>query len=338
MELGFMKFSGALLAVALVLSWTGVDASASEPEPVPPRTAIRIAAVGDMNGVRNSDPASPSGRNGAAIAASLQAGTLDAFLGLGDFQYSAPVCADYVNYWSPLWGGTKSKLYWISGPNHDWQPGRNTEQDDFMSGHCPGDATKSAANQQHGWINNGQPYSFDLGRWHFAMLSTALWRYYPSRAAAVTAWLDQDLAAAKAAGQHLAVAYHDPYFTSDTAEHSAAVEVKPWVDVIDKYDVRLTLSGSQHNYERTCPVLADGTCTPGTGEGTTAFQVSTGGVRLRDFTSSPAYIDTRFSDTHGWLRLTLWDDGAFRWRFMPVDGSSTDIGGRGAPTSVPCGP
>ena len=144
---------------------------------------------------------------------------MDAFLGLGDFQYSAPVCADYVNYWSPLWGGTKSKLYWISGPNHDWQPGRNTEQDDFMSGHCPGDATKSAANQQHGWINNGQPYSFDLDRWHFAMLSTALWRYYPSRAAAVTAWLDQDLAAARAAGQHLAVAYHDPYFTSDTAEH-----------------------------------------------------------------------------------------------------------------------
>ena len=296
------------------------------PEPV------RIAAVGDMNGFRTTSESSASGRNGAAIAAELKAGTLDAFLGLGDFQYDTAYCDDYVKYWSNLWGDTKSELYWISAQNHDWQPGRNEDLDNFMNGVCLGDTTKSRANEEQGWIENGEPYSFDLDNWHFAMLSSALWRYDPARAREVTGWLDRDLAAAKKEGQHLVVAYHEPYFTSDTAEHTRAANHKPWIDVIDKYDVRFTLSGSQHNYERSCPVLADDTCTSESGTGTTAFQVSTGGIGLREFTSSPEYIVKRFSDTHGWLKLTLEDDGGFAWQFMPVAGPSTDTGSRPAPS------
>ena len=326
-----MKLSGALLAaVALLLASAGHDSSARGPDPGPgrPDKSIRIAAVGDMNDVRTTDPSSESGKNGAAIAAALKARTVEAFLGLGDFQYGAAHCRDYVKYWDSLWGGTKAKLYWISAPNHDWEPGRNEDLDNFMNGRCRGDTTKSAANRKEGWIANGEPYSFDLGNWHFAMLSSALWRYRPARAAVVTRWLARDLAAAKKKGKYLVVAYHDPYFTSDTADHGPAVEVKPWVNVIDKYDVRLTLSGSQHNYERSCPVLADGTCTARTGTGTTAFQVSTGGIGLREFTSSPSFLAKRFSHTHGWLKLTLHDDGGFSWQFMPVSGPGTDTGRR----------
>ena len=322
-----MKPTGALLAaVALMLALSGCNSS--DPGPARPDTSISIAAVGDMNGEQTTDPSSESGRNGAAIAAALKAGTVDAFLGLGDFQYDTAHCEDYVEYWNSLWGDTKSELYWISAPNHDWEPGRNEDLDNFMNGQCPGDTTRSAANEEEGWIDNGDPYSFDLGNWHFAMLSSALWEYDPDGAAEVTRWLAEDLAAAKEEGKYLAVAYHEPYFTSDTEEHTPAVEAKPWVDVIDEYDVRLTLSGSQHNYERSCPVLADGTCTADTGTGTTAFQVSTGGIGLREFTSSPSYIAERFSDTHGWLKLTLEDDGGFRWEFMPVSGSGTDTGRR----------
>ena len=46
--------------------------------------------------------------------------------------------------------------------------------------------------------------------------------------------------------------------------------------------------------------------------------MSTGGIGLREFTPSPSYIVKRFSDTHGWLKLTLEDDGGFTWQFMPV--------------------
>jgi hypothetical protein len=320
---------------ALLLAFAGYGSSDSgaDPGPVRAHTSVRIAAVGDMNGERNTDPSSASGKNGAAIATALGARTVDAFLGLGDFQYDTARCEDYVSYWSTLWGGAKSKLYWISAPNHDWEPGRNEDLDNFMNGQCPGNTTKSAANREKGWIDNGEPYSFNLGNWHFAMLSSALWRFDPAQAAEVTQWLARDLAAARDQGRYLAVAYHDPYFTSDTAAHGPTVEVKPWVDVIDRYDVRLTLSGSQHNYERSCPVRADGTCTSRKGKGTTAFQVSTGGVGTREFTSRPDYIAKRFSNTYGWLKLILRDDGAFRWRFMSVSGPGTDAGRRPAPSS-----
>ena len=33
-----------------------------------------------------------------------------------------------------------------------------------MNGQCPGDGTLSAINAQRGFIGNGDPYSFDLGR------------------------------------------------------------------------------------------------------------------------------------------------------------------------------
>src|SRR5688500_10863785 len=100
-----MTLSGALpAAVALLLALAGCDSSGSAGSD----SAIRIAAVGDMNGVRTTDPSSESGRNGAAIAAALEARTVDAFLGLGDFQYDIARCEDYVEYWNTLWGGTKS--------------------------------------------------------------------------------------------------------------------------------------------------------------------------------------------------------------------------------------
>ncbi len=108
----------------------------------------------------------------------------------------------------------------MSAPNHDWRPGRNEDLDDFMAGRCPGDVSRSATNADGGFLENGTPYSRDFGNWHVAFLSSALWRYEPERAHRVTEWLDRDLSAARAAGRHLAVVHHEPYFTSDTAAHS----------------------------------------------------------------------------------------------------------------------
>ena len=309
---------------------TTLEAGSPQPtsDSVSPAGDVRIAAVGDMNGVRNADPDSPSGRNGAAITRLVRNNEIDAFLGLGDFQYDVAYCADYVKYWTPLWGGTKPKLYWVSAPNHDWKPGRNEDLDNFMNGQCPGSKTKAAINQQRGFIGNGKPYSKDFGNWHFAFLSSAHWQYNPSQARELTTWLDNDLAAAKAAGKHLAVVHHEPYFTSNTKEHDRARDHKPWIDVMWKHRVRLTLSGSQHNYERSCPVNNADQCVS---DGITAFQVSTGGIGLRSFTSSPSYIVKRFSNTHGFLRMTLHGNGSFDWNFVPTTGSETDAGTRPAP-------
>ncbi|PTT69857.1 hypothetical protein DBR22_02685 [Arthrobacter sp. HMWF013] len=319
---GVATTAAALMAVSIA----GCTSGPEPPDRQSPAAEVRIAAVGDMNGPKTTDPDSPSGRNAAAITRLVQDNEIDAFLGLGDFQYDIADCADYVKYWTPLWGGTMPKLYWVSAPNHDWEPGRNEDLDNFMNGQCPGSKDKAAINEQRGFIGNGRAYSKDFGNWHFAFLSSAHWRYNPKQAESLTAWLDEDLAAAKAAGKHLAVVYHEPYFTSNTDEHERAADHKPWIDVMWKHRVRLTLSGSQHNYERSCPVDNADQCVS---DGMTAFQVSTGGIGLRPFTSSPPYIEKRFSDTHGFLRLTLRDDGSFDWNFVPTSGSSTDSGTRG---------
>jgi hypothetical protein len=143
-----------------------------------------------MNDFKNVAPDSPSGKNGAAITQLVEKNEIDAFLGLGDFQYSTAYCDDYVQYWERLWGGTKPKLYWVSAPNHDWEPGRNEDLDNFMNGQCPGSTAKAAINEEQGFIRNGKPYSKDFGNWHFAFLPSALWRYNPTEAQAITEWLD----------------------------------------------------------------------------------------------------------------------------------------------------
>jgi len=315
-------------STSIDVAWVRVYDTPSATGRFPATADVRLAAVGDMNPPRNISRTSASARVGASIASALADRRVNAFLGLGDFQYSVGRCAEYVAYWRMLWGATKSRLYWVSAPNHDWQPGRNEDLDDFMNGQCPGDPSTSAINAERGFIGNGEPYAEEFGKWHIVFLSSALWRYDVDRAVQVTNWLDQDLAAAQARGSHLAVVYHEPYFTSDTDTHSRASEQRPWIDVMYKYHVRFTLSGSQHNYERSCPVDNRDSCVV---DGMTAFQVSTGGVPLREFTSDPPFIVKRFSDTHGWLELILQADGSFSWVYHSVDGPGADTGSRPAP-------
>ena len=302
------------------------------PGPVaePPQEGdVTIAAVGDMNPPRNTSPRSASAKNAAAIIAGLEEGRLSHFVGIGDFQYDQSTCAALTDYWAQLWGAAVPQTFWTAAPNHDVEPGRNDDLDRFMNGECPGSSSVSATNRsQGGFVDALDFYSFDLGAWHVAVLPAALWRYDRVEAEALTREIDADLAAAKAAGKHLAVVHHEPYYTSPTSAHERYSPLKPWIDVLWKHRGRLTLSGSQHNYERSCPVDNADRCVP---DGMTAFQVSTGGIGLREFTSRPDYIAERFSDTWGFLELTLRADGSFAWEFRPTSGEmQADSGARPA--------
>ncbi len=296
--------------------------------------SIVIAAVGDMNPENNTYALSPSGKNATAITAGLANGSIDAFFGLGDFQYQQGTCSTLVNAWGKLWSPVIPKTYHIAGPTHDSASATDElGYRQYFNGQCAGSAAKSAAVQAKGAsIGPYDFYSFDIGNWHFAALPTAAWRYDTTKANSITAELDADLARAKAAGKHLGALYHDPYFTGETSSHGPETKVKPWIDVLDKYGVRLTLSGSQHNYERTCPVNKAGVCQTN-GSGMTAFNVSTGGIGLRPFKPDvpvPSYTAVRFTNTYGWLKLTLNKDGSFTWVFNSVNGPGEDSDKRAA--------
>lgn len=315
----------------LLVDWVRVYAAASSPPPPPPPTGgvVDVAAVGDMNPSGNTSTSSDSGKNAASIVGSLGDGTLDSFIGIGDFQYDKGTCSALTSYWAKLWGPVIPKTYWTTGPNHDVQPGTNDDVDKFMNGECSGSTARSATNvAKGGFVDALEWYSYDQGNWHFLVAPTATWRYDSSRAAAMTAEMDTDLKAAKAAGKHLAVIYHDPYFTSNTDGHARFSEAKPWIDMFWANRVRVLLSGSQHNYERTCPVNNNDQCVA---DGMQQFQVSTGGIGLRAFTSNPAYVEKKFSDTWGHIRLALADDGSYTWKFVAVSGGmQTDSGSRPA--------
>ena len=310
-------------AAEMRVDWVRVYAAAPPPPP-PSGESFEFAATGDMNPEGNTSATSPSGKNAASIIDGLNDGSLDNFLALGDFQYDKGTCSALAAY-DQLWGPAKAKTYWTAGPNHDVEPGRD-DVDRYMDGQCVSTA-KSATSSDLGRFQDAlEWYSFDKGNWHILVAPTAAWRYDSRRAQAMTSEMDADLKAAKAAGKHLAVMYHDPYFTSNTSSHTRFSKVKPWIDVFWTNRVRVLLSGSQHNYERTCPVNNEDQCVA---DGMQQFQVSTGGIVLRDFTSDPGYVERKFSDTWGHLRMSLKADGSYTWEFRPVSGGmQTDSGSR----------
>ncbi|MDQ0619722.1 CBM96 family carbohydrate-binding protein [Arthrobacter globiformis] len=307
--------------------------NAVTPTAVPPTDPFEFAAVGDMNPAGNTSTSSASGKNAASIITSLNDGSLHNFIGLGDFQYEKGTCSA-LGAWNTLWGGAKAMTFWTTGPNHDVDPGVNDDLDRFMNGECLS-TTKSATNTTLGRFQDAlEWYSFDQGNWHIVVAPTATWLYNAARAQAMTAEMDTDIKAAKAAGKHLAVAYHDPYFTSNTSAHTRFTQAKPWIDMFWANRVKVLMSGSQHNYERTCPVNNADQCVT---DGMQQFQVSTGGIGLRTFTSNPAYVQRKFSDTWGHLRMSLKPDGSYTWEFRPVHGGmQTDSGTRG-PGGTPPG-
>jgi acid phosphatase type 7 len=295
---------------------------------------VTIAAVGDMNPPGNRSPLSPTGR----VAASVAATRTTLVFGLGDYQYYTGTCTALVGGFDRLWGRVLPRMFHIAGPTHDWTSIRNEQgYRRHFAGTCPGQRTGPSllVRARRASVGPGDFWSRDVGAWHLVGLPTGLWRYAPVRARAMTRTLALDLASARARGKHVLVAYHDPYFTSRTDRHGADTLVKPWLALLQRYHVRITLSGSQHNYERTCPVLLTGVCTPAAGNGTTGFNVSTGGIDLRPFKTRPRFVAQRFSNTFGWLALALRPDGSFVWRYHPVVGRGSDGGSRPAPRPGP---
>lgn len=332
------KIFAAAFATPLIIlaGLSGITAMALQPStetaPVQPQaidvSSWDFAAAGDHNPSGNTSTTSDSGKNAASVIASLNDGTLDNYIGIGDFQYTKGTCSALTAY-DKLWGPAKEKTFWTTGPNHDVEPGVNDDVDRYMNGECVS-TTKSATNTTEGrFVDALEWYSFDKGNWHVLVAPTAVWRYDSARAQAMTAEMDADLAAATAAGKHLAVVYHDPYFTSNTSNHTRATQVKPWIDMFWKNRVKVLLSGSQHNYERSCPVNNNDQCVP---DGMQQFQVSTGGIGLRAFTSDPAYIEKKFSDTWGHLRMSLKADGGYTWEFRPTSGAMQSDSGTRAGT------
>ena len=306
-----------------------VPSSALTAEPSPTETTgdIVVGAVGDTNPSGNTSTTSASGLN----ATSMKAANLDAWVHVGDHQYNYGDCSSLVNQFDKAgWGAIWDKALNVSGPTHDWSSNTDVASvTNHQAGTCSGQTSgKSLDNKLTGRnLGPDSNYVVDLGAWRVVSLSSGLWRYDTSKANAATGWLDTTLAAAKGAGDHVVVVWHEPYWTSTSEEHGPTPAVKPWIDLLDKYDVPLLLNGHQHGYARFNPQLANGTKDDATG--TQEFIAGTGGIGSYDWTSTAANVVTQQAGTYGWLKLTLHADGHYDWQFIGTSGGSyTDRGSR----------
>ena len=286
---------------------------------------IVLAAVGDA-----SPGSSSTDSNTGRVAASIRRASPRAVAFLGDFQYEHGTCATLVRSFDRAgWGALMPRLLATAGPTHDWASlGDTSAYARHLAGTCPGQRSgESLADRATGRrLGPGASYEVDLGKWRVYSVSSGLWRYAPGRAARVTSWLAAALARGKAAGDHPVVIWHEPYWTSLTQEHTADTALRPWVRVLDRYDVPLVLSGHQHGYERFAPQDADGARNVATG--TQQFVVGTGGIGLYPWQSAARNSLTRQARAFGWLRLVLHPDGGYDWRFVRTGGARFYDSGR----------
>jgi hypothetical protein len=299
----------------------------SDPSPTQATGDIVIGAVGDTNPSGNTSTTLTSGLN----AASIKTANLDAWLHLGDHQYNYGDCNSLVNQFDKAgWGAVWGKALNVSGPTHDWSSGTDLSSvTQHQAGTCSGQTSGRSLDNILTGRNLGPDsnYVVDLGAWRVVSMSSGLWRYDTSKANAATGWLDTALATAKAAGDHVIVVWHEPYWTSTSEEHGPTPAVKPWIDLLDKYDVPLLLNGHQHGYARFYPQLANST--KDDAAGTQEFIVGTGGIGSYSWTSTATNVATQQADTYGWLKLTLHADGHYDWQFIRTSGGTyTDRGSR----------
>ena len=285
--------------------------------------SVTVAAVGDINPPGNISWSSPSGRNAASVAAA----GVDAFLNLGDWQYSSSTCATYPAY-DALWGPLMPVTLGTAG-NHDVKD--KPAYLKHTAGTCPGQTTGPAM-RPNGW---DEPYVYDLGAWRvFSMPSDV----GTARVASLLPWLRGELESARLAGDHVLAFWHKPFWSSSTTAHPATEGdfTLPWIRALYEGGARLVVSGHQHGYERFVPQ------TPSSARddvaGVQQFLVGTGGGGLYPYvnqvrgsvTQQP--VGSRSNGARGWLELTLNDDGSYAWRFVKTSGRLvfSDSGFRGA--------
>ena len=293
--------------------------------PIPSGSVITVAVTGDINPSGNTSVTSASGKN----AASIIAANPNIFINVGDWQYSYGTCTAFLSGYDRLWGSLNSKTYGTAGPTHDWDATNSNGQQyqQYLSGTCPGQTSKPVA----GEFDPRNPYSFNIGKWHFVQLSSGCWRYSTTcSGSGETSWLATDLANAVSTGHPYIVAFwHEPYWSSSTSTHpSPTTAEKPWIDLLYQYRAKMIFNGHQHGYERFLPQNNSGISDV---NGIQEIIVGTGGIGFYPWSNKVTNSAVQQTGTYGWVKLTLRDDGSYDWQFVPTSGGTfTDSGTRPA--------
>lgn len=345
-----MKGIAVALAVAMasLLTACGGDPDGSQPapaiSPVPAEDAPtasgdspHIAAVGDLVCAFGNTIPQVQIDNGhepqcapRSVSRLVTSGDYDAFLPLGDLQYSYGGYWRYVRYWDRYYGDVVDITHPVPG-NHEGYA-------DFTGYAKYFGAERSHMPERVASVHIGRPvgritgyYSYDLGGWHIVALNSQLcmnqmWnvRTYwtnPIKGGGCEpgdpqiAWLEKDLADNADASCTLAYFHHPrvAMVTGGTEGQEGKLgnmtNQEDMVQALDEGGVDVILNGHEHNYQRWGPINADLESDP---EGFMEFVVGTGGNSYRPLPEEntwPETVQAAQTGSYGLLDMQLNDAG-----------------------------
>jgi len=268
-----------------------------------PGDDVHFIAVGD------------SGTGGAMqmrVAEAMQAEDPQLFLALGDNAYSSGTHAEFQSrFFSPMARMLRRTPVFATPGNHEYLTDR--AQPYFDNFHLP--------------TNNDQDteryYSFDWGDAHIVSLDTncamglAGGDCSPKKQ---REWLVEDLRASQASWK-LVIMHHPPW---SSGGHGIDTQFREaFSPVFEQGGVDLVLSGHDHDYERTFPLMGE-SIAPKVKKGVTYVVVGTGGAVLRKFSSpKPGWTAVRSDRDYGFLSVRIHQD-VLTARLVTPDGGIAD--------------
>lgn len=266
-----------------------------------PQTVFTLLAVGDLASSRNKAEATHD------IVKNYPDATI---LTLGDNVQENGTSSEFTNYFNPVWGQEKSRIYPTVG-NHEYNTRDASAYFDYFG--------SRAGEKGKGY------YSFNLGpNWHIVVLNSNCDSVIGGcgTGSPQEKWLRNDLKTHPT--KCTIAAFHHPLFTSSGPDNTNTRSL--WKALYD-YHTELILNGHRHNYERYAPQTPYGVINES--NGIREIVVGTGGYSHTPFSST---IDSNSrvhnADTYGVLHLTLRPTN-YTYRFLPIAGKTfTDLGTR----------
>ena len=271
--------------------------------PVPGTRKVHFAAVGDFGTGGNAQQ---------EVAASMLARKPELFIAVGDNAYPSGTEAEIQNHLFIPMADLLAEvpLFAVAG-NHEYVTDEAQPYLDNL--YLP---TSPTGGERY--------YSFDWGHVHFVGLDSSCAIGLASKELctldAQKKWLEKDLAGSQADWK--VVFFHHPPWSS--GDHGSQFLMRrEFSPLFEKYGVDLVLTGHDHNYERTRPMLGDSVAPAGQ-RGIPYLVVGGGGASLRPFSASaPEWSAARNNQDYGFLDVRI-NEGTLTAQVLTPTGKVVD--------------
>ncbi|NBD08517.1 metallophosphoesterase [Corallococcus silvisoli] len=272
--------------------------------PVPGTRHVHFAAVGDF-GTGGSDQ--------KQVAAAMLANKPELFVALGDNAYSSGTEAEFQNnLFTPMAALLAQVPMFATPGNHEYV---TKEAQPYLDNlYLP--TNNPAGSERY--------YSFDWGHVHFVSIDSncAIGLASASKCTldAQKAFVEKDLASTTQPWK-IAFFHHPPW---SSGEHGSQLTLRrQFGPLFEKYGVDLVLTGHDHDYERSKPMLGDAEAGKNE-QGVPYLVVGGGGATLRTFTTSrPSWSVVRDDAAHGFLDVNV-VGGTLTAKLVKTDGGILD--------------